>query len=119
MPERLRVIEKHVASFPYSMVVKEGEEVDVGREDDEMPGWFWCTNSEGVSGWIPEDYIKIEGNKGRILVDYDTIEFTVEVGETLEYIKEAQGWAWCRDGEGRLGWVPLSKVEKIESTRAS
>ena len=113
MLKRLRVIEKHIASFPYSMVVREGEEVEVGREDDEMPGWFWCTNAEGVSGWIPGDYVRIEGDKGTILVKYDTVEFTVDVGEILEHIKEAMGWAWCRDSEGRLGWVPLSKVEEI------
>jgi len=112
MPEGLRVVERHDASFPYSMVVKKGDEVKVGREDPDMPGWLWCTNAEGVSGWVPDVYIRVEGDKGKVLIDYDTIEFTVDVGETLEYIKEANGWAWCRNGEGRLGWVPLSKVEE-------
>ena len=40
---------------------------------------------------VPDSYIRIEGNKGRVVVDYDAIEFTVEVGETLEYIKETKG----------------------------
>ncbi len=113
MPEKLRVVKRHDASFPYSMVVREGDEIDVGREDPEMPGWHWCTNAEGVSGWVPDSYIRIESNKGRVVVDYDTIELTVEVGETLEYIKETKGWAWCRNGEGEHGWVPLDKVEEI------
>ena len=69
MPDRLRVVERHDASFPYSMVVKEGDEVEVGREDPEMPGWLWCTNAEGISGWVPDVYIRVEGEKGRILVD--------------------------------------------------
>lgn len=25
---------------------------------------------------------------------------------------EWKGWAWCRDGEGREGWVPEGAIEK-------
>ena len=49
MTRKFRVLTKHEASFPYSMVVRAGDAVEVGEEDEEMPGWFWCTDECGVS----------------------------------------------------------------------
>jgi hypothetical protein len=48
-----------------------------------------------------------------MFVDYDSIEHTVKVDEVLEFVKEACGWIWCTDSEGKLGWVPADKVEEI------
>ena len=109
---RLRVVVAHEASFPYSMRVKAGDRISVGQEDEEMPGWLWCTDSDGVGAWVPDIYLERENGEGRMLVDYDSTEFTVDVGDELEYLKEANGWIWCADSEGALGWVPADKVEE-------
>jgi len=113
MAKRYRVLKEYKASFPYSMVVRAGDAVKVGEEDEEMPGWFWCTDEGGVSAWIPEDYLQRENGRARMLVDYDSTEHTVRVGEVLEFIGEAGGWIWCANAEGRRGWVPADKVEEI------
>jgi uncharacterized protein YgiM (DUF1202 family) len=113
MVKKVRVTRKHEASFSYSMRVRAGDVVAVGEEDEEMPGWFWCTDGEGVSAWIPDKYLRIEGAVGKILHDYDSIEHTVEVGEVLEAFEEANGWIWCADSEGNIGWVPADKVDEL------
>ena len=113
MVKKVQVTRKHEASFPYSMRVKAGDVVAVGEEDEEMPGWFWCTNKEGVSAWTPEKYLRIEDGEGVILHDYDSIEHTVETGEILEPIEEANDWIWCTNIRGELGWVPADKIEEL------
>jgi uncharacterized protein YgiM (DUF1202 family) len=113
MSKRYKVLKEHKASFPYSMVVRAGDAVEIGVEDKEMPGWFWCTDEGGVSAWIPEDYLQQENGIAKILVDYDSTEHTVKVGEVLEYIGEACGWIWCANTKGRRGWVPADKVKEI------
>jgi hypothetical protein len=37
-----------------------GEELVVEREES---GWFWCTNTQGRSGWIPVDHVTLLGTK--------------------------------------------------------
>ncbi len=48
MHELYLVIEEHKASFDYAFISKRGESISVGREDLEMPGWFWCKNAAGL-----------------------------------------------------------------------
>jgi len=110
---KLKVTKPHKASFDYNVVFKRGDKVKVGREDPEMPGWYWCENNEGVWSWIPDDYLSIHGEEGTITTDYDTRELTVEPGEVFEYITEVKYWTFCRDGE-REGWIP---TENLESTQ--
>ena len=98
--------------FPYSMVIKAGDTVKVGKEDEDMPGWFWCTDEGGVSAWIPGIFLQREDGIAKMLVDY-SIEHSVSVGEVLEFIKVAGGWIWCTNSEGKHGWVPSDKVEEI------
>ncbi len=38
--------------------VAEEEEILVAREES---GWFWCTNQQGDSGWVPAQCIQIVG----------------------------------------------------------
>ena len=56
-----RVIEEHKASFDYVFIATMGEVVSVGKEDYEMPGWYWCKNHAGLDAWIPETHIEIDG----------------------------------------------------------
>ena len=110
---KLRVKVPHKASFDYSVVFEKGDKVKVGKEDPEMPGWFWCENKEGVWSWVPQEYLTREGSVGMITQSYDTTELTVEIGETLECLREVGLWTFCRTADGRKGWVPTKKLERI------
>jgi len=110
---KLRVVKPHEASFDYNVFFKRGDKVKVGREDPEMPGWYWCENHEGVWSWIPEEYLDIDGEEGTITTDYDTGELTVEPGEVFEYVAEVEYWTLCRDRD-REGWVPTENLEPTQ-----
>ena len=110
----LRVIKQHKASFDYNVEFRKGDSVIVGKEDTEMPGWFWCENHEGVWSWIPIDYLEIVGSKGTLTRDYDTLELSVEVDEILDYITSVKYWTLCRTSDGNKGWVPTKNLEKVQ-----
>jgi hypothetical protein len=51
---------KGIARFDYTAIelsVHVGEELVAEKEDN---GWLWCTNSPGVSGWVPCDNVDCE-----------------------------------------------------------
>lgn len=104
---------EHKASFDYAMIATEGDQVTVGKEDPEMPGWYWCKDKEGVEAWIPNTYLKITGNQAVFLYDYNSVELDAQPGEEVQYLGEALGWAECLNSEWRYGWLPLNKLEKI------
>jgi len=83
---KLRVSKAHKTSFDYSVVFKKGDKTNVGREDPDMPGWYWCENKYGVWSWVSEEYLNRDGAKGTITHNYDTTELTVEVRDTLDYV---------------------------------
>lgn len=45
-------------------------------------------------------------------VPYDTAELPTQAGDRLDVLAEDRpsGWAWCRSGQGREGWVPLDTL---------
>ena len=106
-----RVAREHTASFTYAMVASEGDVVSVGREDSEMPGWFWCKDSKSVEMWVPSTHLRIDETKGVFNQPYNSIELTVEVGDVVQLLGETLGWAECLDGKWRYGWVPSDKLE--------
>jgi hypothetical protein len=114
---KLRVRKVHEASFDYSIVFKKGDKVKVGREDPEMPGWYWCEDKDGIRSWIPEEYLDRDGTNGIITHDYDTTELTVEVGYVLEYVAEVKFWTLCRTHGRKEGWVPTANLERVEKSK--
>ena len=110
---KLKVTKPHKASFDYNVIFKRGDKVKVGREDPEMPGWYWCKDKNGVESWIPEEYLGISGEEGTITTDYDTGELTVEQGEVFEYVTEVKYWTLCRD-QDREGWIPTENLEPTQ-----
>jgi SH3-like domain-containing protein len=38
------------------LTASEGESVAILQETH---GWYWCTNAEGVSGWIPAENVGV------------------------------------------------------------
>lgn len=109
---RCKVIAPHTATYPDPIRVHKGEQVTLGKRDDEYPGWVWCTAKSGKNGWVPEEYLAIEGGMGTMRRDYDATELTVAAGETVELLAFLSGWGWCRKADGTEGWLPLSVLSE-------
>jgi SH3-like domain-containing protein len=63
-----------------------------------------------MGAWVPEAFIEINGELAVLAVDYDSTELTVAAGASVEILTEVAGWVWCRDQEGRLGWLPSTNL---------
>jgi uncharacterized protein YgiM (DUF1202 family) len=102
----MRVVRDHEPVYPDPIRVRAGERVRLGREDDEFPGWVWCTASDGREGWTPLAILRREGLDGVARRDYSAVELSVRKGQRVEAREELSGWTWVLDAEGREGWVP-------------
>jgi hypothetical protein len=108
-----RVIEDYESAYPDPLNLKTGETVSLGERDDEYPGWIMATDSNGKAGWVPETYLEIDGDVGTLVRDYDATELTVNKGDVLRIIDEESEWVQCVTGDGKIGWIPLEKVDLI------
>ncbi|WP_425052995.1 SH3 domain-containing protein [Psychromarinibacter sp. S121] len=106
-----RVVKAWTKSYDPALHVRAGDPLTLGPLDDEYPGWRWCTDANGLGGWLPVavvDAVVIgtEGGKGRAIDDFDTTELTVAAGDTLTITARRLGWSFCRTPDGAAGWVP-------------
>lgn len=108
--KKCRAMSGYRSAYPDPLKLRSGEVVTIGEKRSEWNGWLWCKDENGKTGWVPENYIKRKGDMGKLLVNYDATELTVEKGEELEIIKEESGWLWCKNKNGNLGWIPKEKV---------
>ena len=111
----VRVVTSYVSSAPEPVRFKEGEDVVVGRHDQQWTSYVWGTDQAGRAGWVPDDYLQLTGPAEAVaLRDYDATELTVAQGELLEVLDEAGGWLLCRTAAGFTGWVPADHVEALD-----
>ncbi len=110
---KYRVVKEHRASFSYTMIAAEGDEVSVEREDPEMPGWFWCKDKDDVEMWVPSTHIKIDGEKGTFTQDYNSVEIDANVGESVQFLGESNGWMECLNSSWVYGWIPSAKLTPV------
>ena len=110
---KYRVIKEHKSSYPYFLLATEGDEVSVGKEDPEMPGWYWCKDKKGVEAWVPTTHLDIDGVRGRITKDYNSAELDVSIGETVQCLGESHGWIECLNSRWKYGWIPVEKLEPV------
>lgn len=103
----MRVIKSYKRVYENPIRLRCGEKVVLGRRDDEYSGWRWCTNEQGIGGWVPEVILQ---NAGIAASDYDAIELTVTAGDILTVETKQNGWLWCVAESGEKGWVPESHV---------
>jgi hypothetical protein len=114
--QKYLVVNEHKASFSYSLIAVEGDRVDVGREDPEMPGWYWCKDSKGVEMWVPSTYLEIDGARGIFNQDYNSVELNVKIGDIVQHLGETLGWVECLDKLWSYGWIPKNKLTKIKKS---
>jgi hypothetical protein len=53
-PQQYRVIADYDSPYTKPFFLKKGKTVQIGRRDDEWPGWVWCRNTAGESRWVPK-----------------------------------------------------------------
>jgi uncharacterized protein YgiM (DUF1202 family) len=109
-----RVITAYQTPYPDGMTIRAGEALTIEDRESEWAGWIWCTNGDGESAWVPENYVERKGNSGAALRDYSARELSVAVGEELVMSQlEESGWVWCTNQKGESGWVPLDNIEQM------
>ena len=107
-----RVIADYDSPYTEPFFLKKGETVQIGRHDDEWPGWVWSTNAAGESRWVPEAYLRSDG---LVVRDYESTELVVQVGDVVTAVFAESGWLWCTNQSGQSGWVPHKVVEPVHS----
>src|SRR5262245_55170016 len=110
---KCRVVSAYEAAYPDPLIIKMGEELTVGANDTQWPGFVWCTKNAGQGGWVPESYLERRGEVGVARRDYAATELTASVGEALSMGVEESGWIWCTNQRGQSGWIPADNVELL------
>lgn len=109
------VIEAYTKSAADPITFSKNDALIVGnvyQDDPEWPCWIWCCHSiTGKAGWVPQQYLRIQGRQGIALCDYSANELTVQPGDTLHVYAQENGWAWAQSTSGEYGWVPLRHIQ--------
>jgi uncharacterized protein YgiM (DUF1202 family) len=96
--------------YASTMIVQAGENLTVGRADDDFPGWRWCTVADGRQGWVPVEFLSSEEPQATILKDYSARELQVIPGEEVTVEDARHGWLLVRNMKGNCGWIPADRL---------
>jgi uncharacterized protein YgiM (DUF1202 family) len=107
------VIKNYSSPYTDPWVITKGEILSIGQKESEWSGWIWCTNNDGKSRWVPENYLEIQGNTGKPNRDYNATELNINVGDELIIEEEEAEWYWVTNQQGKSGWVPIKNVRII------
>lgn len=102
-----RAIKPWQVHYPDPIRGAAGDRLALGRRDDEYPGWIWATAADGREGWVPESWLRVEGESGVLLHDYTAAELPLEPGDVVSGEVVESGWLWAIKGEEVHGWIPL------------
>jgi uncharacterized protein YgiM (DUF1202 family) len=104
------VVRDYAKQYEDPIRVRAGAEVRVEREDDEYPGWWWCTGPDGRSGWMPDELLRRRGDVAEVVEDYSACELSARSGEAVRVEQVRRDWARVRNEQGDEGWIPLDCV---------
>ena len=110
--KRALVIKEHKNEFPLPLIVRKGDILQIKEKKTDQEGWFWCINNEGLAAWMPKNYLKRTQTLGfyQVLLDYDSTELDVKVGDKITIIKEESNWAWIVTEGNKEGWIPIDCI---------
>lgn len=111
MAQKARTTLGYRPQYPDPITVSAGEQVHVGRDDGEFPGWKWCTASDGRGGWVPVELLSQEGNNATVLEDYSAQELAIKCGEEVIVEVARHQWLLVRNARQERGWIPASHIE--------
>jgi GNAT superfamily N-acetyltransferase len=98
---------------PIKLVVGDPVAIEKWETDPRWLGWGFCKDQNGVSGWVSEKYLQIDGQRAVATKDYDATELTVASGEIVRVEREDFGWAWVQNQKHEAGWVPLENLVSL------
>jgi len=106
------VLKCHNASYEDPIKVATGERLTPTGRQEIWDGhrWLWAIAEDGREGWVPDDLITEIDGRTVACRAYSAVELTCAAGEAVEVFCETHGWAWCRNGGGREGWLPLKTL---------
>ena len=110
-------IEDYQIVYEDPIEIKKGTVLEIGKEDDEWRGWFFCKikDDNKKAGWVPVQIIEfLSGNEGISKEDYSAKELDVIKGDQFKKLKDLNGWIWAkRLSDNAEGWIPL-KILKLD-----
>jgi len=82
------------------------------EKSERWPAFALVVNEKGGRGWVPERYLKRQGNKAVAIRRYDTTTLDPLKYDVLQVLEEDResGWLWCRDSGGKEGWFAIDSV---------
>ncbi len=114
-----RAVKTWPVHYPDPIRGAAGDRLALGRRDDEFPGWVWATAADGRAGWVPEIWLRVEGEHGVLLRDYTAAELPLEPGDVVSGELAEGGWLWAMTAAGQQGWAPLAHLEQCDSATSS
>jgi hypothetical protein len=111
---RYRALTDHSCTRDDPIRFERGESIIVERQDEDFPGWWWCTDKRGKSGWVHESFFEEDDYRFVAREDYDGRELTVRAGEVVHGLDVRGGRALCQNAAGEIGWLPLTSLEPLE-----
>ncbi len=113
---KYKALTEYKTPYPDSIKFRQGEEVkitDKQNDDPDWQNWIWCEGKNNNNAWVPQQYLKIEGNRGILNRDYDAKELSIEVGEILTVFEIINGFAIAENSHGETGWTPLKCLRPV------
>lgn len=111
-PVPVKAILYYRSPFPDPLIASKDTVVRLKERADAEPGWVYGISPDDKEGWIPRQWLRIEGNRGTLLRDYDATELNLEVGDELLVTRVLNGWYWARKTDDSEGWIPARAVRR-------
>ena len=108
-----RAVKPWQVHYPDPIRGAAGDRLTLGRRDDEFPGWVWAAAADGREGWVPESWLRPEGESGVLQRDYDAAELPLVPGDVVSGDLVESGWLWATAAGGQAGWAPLDCLEPV------
>ena len=110
MSRYARVITAYENAYPDPISGERGDVFRLGQKDEHYPEFIWATAADGRRGWVPQSYLRRNGDHGRLIRDYTAQELTVDEDELVEIQDAIGGWVWVATADGYQGWIPAGSV---------
>ena len=89
------------------LVLAVGDQVRLGNQDADWPGWVWVTAISGRGSYVPDDILNQSADgTARVEQAFHSRDLTVTKDERVNSLREVKGWHWCQNETGGEGWLP-------------
>jgi multidrug efflux pump len=112
-PAVVEAVSFYRSPFPMPLQAGKGTVLHLKVRSDEEPGWVYGASPDDREGWVPRDWLHIEGSRGTLKRDYDASELNLEPGDQLEVSLVLNGWCMARNATGDIGWVPERLIRLV------